>query len=228
MKFNVLSPSPAVDLREIQVFRSENFPPSEQVPWLDRPDWRERVEQSRLQGDISAKQAELCVHWAEHGYVVLPKMFPDEILDTAWRQYENLIARKTLIPLEDYGASSENGLPGRVLNPHFHVTEFATILHDSAAIELASLLLGASSLPFQTIAGHKGSQQLAHSDSIHMTAYPRGYLVANWIAFEDIAPGSGPLEFYPGSHRLPYVLSRECGIGVDEGRASYISYHAKL
>ncbi len=36
--------------------------------------------------------------------------------------------------------------------------------------------------PLQTIAAHKGSQQGVHSDSIHMTTYPLGYLSAAWIA----------------------------------------------
>ena len=58
---------------------------------------------------------------------------------------------------------------------------------------------------------HKGSQQGAHSDSIHMTTYPIGYLSAAWIAFEDIHPDSGPQLFYPGSHRLE---GRENGANV--------------
>ena len=227
MKFGALIPNPAVDIREIHVLRAENFPHSMQVPWLDQPDWRERVDALLRAGEISAEQAELCTHWAEQGYVIVPKMFSDTMLDRAWHRYEDLIKQETLIPVEDYGASSGNTLPGRVLNPHFQVPEFAAILQDKAATELVSLLLGTRSLPFQTIAGHKGSQQLAHSDSIHMTTYPQGYLVANWVAFEDIAPDSGPLEFYPGSHRLPYAYSRECGIGLDEGRVGYVAYHAK-
>ena len=66
--------------------------------------------------------------------------------------------------------------------------------------------------PFQTITSHKGSQQQEHSDSIHMTTYPIGYLTAAWVAFEDIHPDSGPLVYYPKSHRLPYIFSRDVGI----------------
>jgi ectoine hydroxylase-related dioxygenase (phytanoyl-CoA dioxygenase family) len=53
----------------------------------------------------------------------------------------------------------------------------------------------------------KGREQLAHSDTIHMTTYPLGYMAAAWIALEDIHPDSGPLVYYPGSHRLPYLMS---------------------
>jgi ectoine hydroxylase-related dioxygenase (phytanoyl-CoA dioxygenase family) len=77
---------------------------------------------------------------------------------------------------------------------------------------LISVLMGAKAKPFQTITGHKSSQQLAHSDSIHMSTYPRGYLAATWIAYEDIDPKSGPLVFWPGSHKLPYVLAEDCGL----------------
>ena len=82
--------------------------------------------------------------------------------------------------------------------------------------------------PFQTISSHKGSQQLPHSDSIHMTTYPIGYLSACWIAFEDIHPDSGPLVYYPGSHRLPYIFSQDVGIGEEDYRKSgSASYHEK-
>ena len=82
--------------------------------------------------------------------------------------------------------------------------------------------------PLQTIMAHKGSQQGAHSDSIHMTTYPIGYLSAAWIAFEDIHPDSGPLVFYPGSHRLPYVFSKDVGISeADFKKHGYSSYSEK-
>ncbi|MDE3198269.1 MAG: phytanoyl-CoA dioxygenase family protein, partial [Acidobacteriota bacterium] len=82
--------------------------------------------------------------------------------------------------------------------------------------------------PLQTIASHKGSQQGLHSDSIHMTTYPLGYLAAAWIAFEDIHPDCGPLVYYPGSHRLPYVFSQDAGIARgDFEREGYAPYHAK-
>jgi ectoine hydroxylase-related dioxygenase (phytanoyl-CoA dioxygenase family) len=82
--------------------------------------------------------------------------------------------------------------------------------------------------PLQTIAAHKGSQQGLHSDSIHMTTYPLGYLTAAWIAFEDIDPACGPLVYYPGSHRLPYLFSKDAGIGeTDLKEHGYATYQAR-
>lgn len=216
---------PPLDIRDIRIFRAENFPESGQGPWLDQPDWRERITQRLRDGELDAAQAEICRHWAEQGYLILPGMFDADRLDQAWREYEDAIASKLVTTMEDYGSSGDH--PGRTLTPHLQVAAFDALLRDAKAVNLVSMLLGATALPFQTIAGHNGSQQKAHSDSIHMTTYPEGNLIANWIAFEDIAPDSGPLVYYPGSHLLPYVYSRECKISLEEGRAGYAAYHEK-
>jgi ectoine hydroxylase-related dioxygenase (phytanoyl-CoA dioxygenase family) len=62
-----------------------------------------------------------------------------------------------------------------------------------------------------------------------MTTYPLGFLVANWVAFEDVRENSGPLEYYPGSHKLPYLLSAEVGLAPNDykrnGAASYSQHY---
>lgn len=61
-----------------------------------------------------------------------------------------------------------------------------------------------------------------------MTTYPLGYLAAAWIAFEDIHADSGPLEFYPGSHRLPYIFSHDLQISVEDMKnEGYATYRAR-
>jgi ectoine hydroxylase-related dioxygenase (phytanoyl-CoA dioxygenase family) len=102
------------------------------------------------------------------------------------------------------------------------------VLKHPGLLDWIRLLMEREPKPLQTIMAHKGSQQGAHSDSIHMTTYPIGYLSAAWIAFEDIHPDSGPLVFYPGSHRLPYVFSKDVGISeADFKKHGYSSYAEK-
>jgi ectoine hydroxylase-related dioxygenase (phytanoyl-CoA dioxygenase family) len=57
-------------------------------------------------------------------------------------------------------------------------------------------------LPCQTLVFLRGSGQDLHQDTIHLTAFPAGYMYGIWIALEDINKESGPLFVYPGSHRL--------------------------
>jgi hypothetical protein len=72
---------------------------------------------------------------------------------------------------------------------------------------------GRRPFPFQTLNFQCGSQQPVHSDAIHFHSEPGGFMCGVWIALEDIAPGCGPLTYYPGSHRLPVLTMR--GAGVD-------------
>jgi ectoine hydroxylase-related dioxygenase (phytanoyl-CoA dioxygenase family) len=226
-RYEPLQVQPGIDLARQIVYRAENFPATDATPWLDRPDAGEAIERRLRAGEISADQARLCRDWIRDGYLILPGLFAADQIDAAWAEYEALIAGGELVPQEDHDVRVANPLPGRTLNPHFRSDRFKKMLHDQRCFELVSLLMGVKALPFQTIAGHKGSEQRAHSDSIHMTTWPQGFLIANWIAFEDIQPDSGPLEYYPGSHRLPYTYSRECGIGLAEGQADYLAYHGK-
>jgi Phytanoyl-CoA dioxygenase (PhyH) len=227
MNFDKIVAQPEADLANIEVFRVENFPVSPVVPWLDRPDSLEHVDALLRKGSLTPQEAVYCRKWAQDGYIVIPGMFSAAQLDGAWADYETAIANGAVSAQPDYGVHADNKSPGRVLNPHFKIEAFRQLLDSPHSQNIVSLLLGAAALPFQTIAGHIGSQQKAHSDSIHMTTYPQGYLVANWIAFEDIADDSGPLEFYPGSHKLPYIYTKDCGIGVEEGRSGYGAYQAK-
>ena len=72
-------------------------------------------------------------------------------------------------------------------------------------------LIGGDARLFQSINFLQGSQQRTHSDSIHMTTFPLGGLLGIWIALEDITADSGPLHYYPGSHKLPYFLNESYG-----------------
>ena len=75
--------------------------------------------------------------------------------------------------------------------------------------KILNLLIGKKVNVFQSINFYKGSQQAAHSDTIHMTTFPLGFMIAVWIALEDTTFENGPLSYYPESHKLPYVLNND-------------------
>jgi Phytanoyl-CoA dioxygenase (PhyH) len=207
-------------------FRAAAFPTAGPLPWLDRPDAPAAIERKLERGELSPSEAALARDWARDGFVVLERHFEVARLDAAWAAYERAVERHTVTP--DQEPSEADPLPGRTLNAHFGVPEIEEMLRERSVVELVSMLLGAEALPFQTIMGHKGSEQRPHSDAIHMTTYPLGYLAAAWIAFEDITPDGGPLVYYPGSHRLPYVFSHDVGITPEEFRErGYMPYHER-
>ena len=213
-----------VRISRIRSFRSEAFPVSGPVPWLDRDDAPEQIARAGL----SDADAELCRYWARNGYVILESAVESRTLDEVWAAYEDAIRRGKIV-LQPEKISDDDPFPGRFLNPHKKASEFCRVLKHPRVLRAIRLLIGHEPKPLQTIASHKGSQQSAHSDSIHMTTYPLGFLSAAWTAFEDIHPDSGPLVFYPGSHRLPYVFSKDVGITEadfkSEGYAAYQSLY---
>lgn len=210
-----------VDLSRLPAYRAEYFPDSGPKPWLDGDGWSRQIE------SLPPGESALCRQWAESGYVILQKLLPDLLLDTAWQAYEDAVERGG-ITLEPESAGDGDRLPGRFLNPHKRVRAFCRVAKYPELLRWIERLLGHPARLLQTIASHKGSQQSAHSDSIHMTTYPLGYLAAAWIAFEDIDSNSGPLVFYPGSHRLPYVFSHDLQLSVDDMKnEGYASYRAR-
>jgi hypothetical protein len=214
-----VTPEIPVDISTMTVFRAEHFPDSGPHPWLDGPDAEARVADEERLGNLGPHDADLCRYWSENGYVILPGLIEESLLDYVWAAYEERINSGVLKPPTETQFEGDR-VPGRVLDPHLKVPAIEDLMHHSALLDKVQLLLGAECTPFQSISGHKASQQDIHSDSIHMTTYPAGYLAAMWIAFEDIEPGSGPLEYYPGSHRLPTVYSREAGISETAIRES--------
>ena len=205
-----------VDLETLPQFRGEFFPSSGPAPWIDRPDALLRTERMIAEGRISEADAEICRKFIIDGYYIAENLIAADGLDAVWQSYEEALAQKTLdAPLESHGEGDP--YTGRILDPHLKIPAVRDLLWRSEILRITDLLFGRATVPFQTIIGHKGSQQAAHSDAIHMTTYPLGYLIAAWVAFEDVHPDSGPLFYYPKSHRLlPYLLSDSVGIPMHE------------
>jgi phytanoyl-CoA hydroxylase len=67
---------------------------------------------------------------------------------------------------------------------------------------ILSQLLEQTPLLCNSLYFEKGSVQPIHSDSLSMTPRTVNHLIAIWVALEDAHPDSGPLEYYPGSHKI--------------------------
>jgi hypothetical protein len=84
------------------------------------------------------------------------------------------------------------------------------------------LAYGREPFPFQTINFELGSQQSAHSDTIHFHSDPERFMCGVWIALEDVEEDAGPLVYYPGSHRAPVLSMRD--VGVNSPKPTHAHY----
>ncbi|MDJ0767898.1 MAG: phytanoyl-CoA dioxygenase family protein [Ilumatobacter sp.] len=66
---------------------------------------------------------------------------------------------------------------------------------------VASMILGVDSRATYSINFHNGSRQALHQDTAVFHLGVPTLICGAWIACEDIVEGSGPLVYYPGSHR---------------------------
>lgn len=173
--------------------------PSGEQPWLDRADAHTALKNHPGFATWDASTQEQLAHWIDNGYMIFPAHFRD-VADKVNAEMEAIVKNGTLE--FDYTAS-------RIMNAWQESETVRRIVHDERMKKILGFALGKKVIPFQTINFFKGSEQQTHSDFIHMTTEPKGFLVAAWIALEDIGEGQGPLHYYPGSHKLPYVLGED-------------------
>lgn len=173
--------------------------PSDEIPWLDRPNARQLLKSNPETNTHDSLAQEQFEKWIDNGYMIFPGMF-SEVADKVNSEMERIVKNQELD--FDYTAS-------RVMNSWQVSETVRKIVHDDRMKKILSFALGKKVVPFQTINFFRGSEQHTHSDFIHMTTEPKGFLVAAWIALEDIGEGQGPLHYYPGSHKLPYVLGED-------------------
>jgi ectoine hydroxylase len=210
-----------VHLPVIASISSRNFPDKESRAWLDTGDSRVLAPSRPAFDTFPAASRNALRSWSEKGYLIIDGCFSGTEADGIQQEIDRLVSRRKLRPTPD--------------NKLMFANRRSQLIHkttqDPRLTGFLSFILDKDVVPFQTINFTRGSGQRAHSDSIHMTTYPLGYLIAVWIALEDTNPDNGPLFYYPGSHHLPYLLNEdfnEGSTGLRIGRKDYVDYEDRI
>ncbi len=117
-------------------------------------------------------------------------------------------------------------LATRVQDAWKWVDESRQLAVDSRVRQALGELVGRKALPFQTLNFPIGTSQYAHSDTLHFSTIPEGYMAGVWVALEDIDEDNGPLIYYPGSHKLPFYSMQD--LGLEPGYGNYHRYEQKI
>ncbi|MFZ0408007.1 MAG: phytanoyl-CoA dioxygenase family protein [Cyanobium sp.] len=83
-------------------------------------------------------------------------------------------------------------------------------------LDLLRHVYGREPYAFQTLNFAVGSEQPYHSDAVHFHSLPRGFMCGVWIPLDDVEPDSGPLIYFPGSHRLDYHSAASLGLSPEQ------------
>ena len=172
--------------------------------WTDRTDVTERL----AAGRFDAEQQVLLKAWVERGFVILrgavePGLV-DQIraeVDAAWSAHDP----RLLVELDGVRSGLEPALRARhykLLDQYVFSKSALTAAFAPKLQEFLQLVFERDTLLFQGLTFERGSGDPIHQDTSSVVVTSPLEFAAAWIALEDIVPGSGELEYYPGSHRM--------------------------
>jgi ectoine hydroxylase-related dioxygenase (phytanoyl-CoA dioxygenase family) len=196
--------------------------PSNELPWLDQANAKQLLALNSEAKTFPENIQNQFEQWIDSGYILLENYFSEQQIDETYEEIESLFKQQTI----DF-----NYTGGRIMDAFRKSAKVNEMMRDKELIRLISFLLGKETDLFQTINFFQGSQQNPHSDFIHMSTEPKGYLVGVWIALEDIDADAGPVYYYPGSHHLPYVFNEDFETGNTDiwlGDLNYTNYELKI
>ncbi|HEY4326547.1 MAG TPA: phytanoyl-CoA dioxygenase family protein [Mucilaginibacter sp.] len=161
------------------------------LPWVESPFFEDLLKSRNL----SADQKKLVKEYNENGYIVISGMLPESLIDRTKEDAEKkafdpnfpLTRQRDETRVQDFWLASD---AAKELACYPQILEILRLLYDREPV------------PFQTLNFRVGTQQRAHSDTIHFSSLPARYMCGAWVALEDITEENGPVFYYPGSHRL--------------------------
>ncbi len=169
-------------------------------PWLDRLDAVEVLKQNTLFKNFNTTIQQELLNWPEQGFVILKQFFSIHDLDTINNEIERLLLSKDVYL--NYSGK-------QIISAHEKSETIKQIIHNKNLNRILEFILDKKLNIFQSINFIKGSEIKPHSDFFHMATFPEGNTIAVWLALEDVDETNGPLLYYPGSHKIPYVYCHD-------------------
>jgi hypothetical protein len=222
--FTMLGLKNLLKLRSNRVMQSKSI--SSELPWFDQPNALMLLERRRKAESLSDSEFEALRNWVEHGYVVIRDVVPVEDVDGMLADLDNVWTTSTPIanlkiddlrikpedpPGVDHSRLVQLDAPTRERlrrESRWRIHEFIShsksarrIFNNASLARWCSLILGRPADPSYTINFTFGSEQGLHQDTAVFAVSPMNQIVGAWLACEDVDPDSGPLVYYPGSHR---------------------------
>ncbi len=175
------------------------------LPWVESPFFDDLL----IKKDLTPEQRDQATHFNCEGFIVLRQAVDYGLIDRTLREIEG-----------EYPANVGEQ-PARhqdLWKKYSTVRELASL---PQIFEVLQLLYDREPIPFQTLNFKFGTQQRAHSDTIHFSSTPARFMCGVWVALEETSATNGPLFYYPRSHRQEEFNYFDIGI---EAKGDYEEY----
>lgn len=153
------------------------------------------VERTRPSVDAEGTSTQL----ATDGLQILKGVVPAALCDAVIRDYSAYERRLLEAGVTLIDPTARNY---RLANFHLisaRARDMATI---PAIHQVLDEYFGRRSMVYTSLYFKHGSQQKTHIDTPFFVSNPVGWFAGVWIALEDVHPEAGPVQYFPGSHRL--------------------------
>lgn len=187
--------------------------------------------------DIEQKQA-----WEDDGYLLLKGFYNSEkidqindLVDYLWSNRKKLDAQYVIdifvetekerrVYFSDAPADARK-LPYKLNDLYLSREEIRDLVIGKRLAPILSELLDGFPMVCNSLSFEFGSQQDYHFDTFYMPSPTPNKMVASWIALEDATTENGPLNYYPGSHKIaPYHFSNGSTIIVNDEMTEFKDY----
>jgi hypothetical protein len=166
-------------------------------PFVGSPFYKTLLDSKQL----SANELQYVEDYRKNGYVIVDDPIADE--STAKQIHRDC---EEILP--GYGDN-------RVQDGWSKSEAIRSIATNEKILSILRVLYGREPIPVQTLNFLRGTQQRTHSDVIHFSSLPSGFMCGVWTALEDVSINQGPLHYYPGSHNLPEFDYYDLGISEE-------------
>lgn len=178
------------------------------LPWVESPFFDKLLAEKTL----TPEQREQVVHYHTEGFLVLRNWVSTELIDQTLREIES-----------EYPARV-----GEEPSRHQDLWKTSPKVREMASqpqvFDVLRLLYDREPIPFQTLNFKFGTQQRAHSDTIHFSSSPARFMCGVWVAMEATNADNGPLFYYPRSHRNEEFNYFNIGIEAKKDLSEYKEY----
>ncbi len=178
------------------------------LPWVESPFFDDLLQKK----DISPQQCQQAIQFNKEGFLLLPQAVDHNLIDRTIREIEG-----------EYPANVGES-PARHQDLWKKYPTVRALACQPQLIAVLEMLYGREPIPFQTLNFKFGTQQRAHSDTIHFSSVPVRFMCGVWVALEDTTAQNGPLFYYPRSHRQEEFNYFDIGIEAEENYAEYPRY----